>query len=69
MHVDTFETVVDTAFFDEMSNQWREEENRYVREIDRLQDTDKSYVETEVLAPRPGLEPGTCGLTVRRSTD
>ena len=23
----------------------------------------------EVLAPRPGLEPGTCGLTVRRSTD
>ena len=20
------------------------------------------------LAPRPGLEPGTCGLTVRRST-
>jgi len=23
----------------------------------------------DVLAPRPGLEPGTCGLTVRRSTD
>ena len=23
----------------------------------------------EFLAPRPGLEPGTCGLTVRRSTD
>ena len=22
-----------------------------------------------VLAPRPGLEPGTCGLTVRRSTN
>ncbi len=22
-----------------------------------------------ILAPRPGLEPGTCGLTVRRSTD
>ena len=21
------------------------------------------------LAPRPGFEPGTCGLTVRRSTD
>ena len=21
------------------------------------------------LAPRPGLEPGTCGLTVRRSTN
>ncbi len=21
------------------------------------------------MAPRPGLEPGTCGLTVRRSTD
>jgi uncharacterized protein (TIGR00645 family) len=24
---------------------------------------------TGILAPRPGLEPGTCGLTVRRSTD
>ena len=23
----------------------------------------------EILAPRPGLEPGTYGLTVRRSTD
>jgi poly(3-hydroxybutyrate) depolymerase len=23
----------------------------------------------EILAPRPGLEPGTCGLTVRRSTN
>lgn len=23
----------------------------------------------KILAPRPGLEPGTCGLTVRRSTD
>jgi hypothetical protein len=22
-----------------------------------------------MVAPRPGLEPGTCGLTVRRSTD
>ncbi len=22
-----------------------------------------------LLAPRPGLEPGTCGLTVRRSTN
>ena len=22
-----------------------------------------------ILAPRPGLEPGTCGLTVRRSTN
>jgi len=23
----------------------------------------------QILAPRPGLEPGTYGLTVRRSTD
>ena len=29
----------------------------------------KCLLHQEVLAPRPGLEPGTCGLTVRRSTD
>ena len=29
----------------------------------------KTTVKSMLLAPRPGLEPGTCGLTVRRSTD
>jgi hypothetical protein len=28
-----------------------------------------SYSRVLILAPRPGLEPGTYGLTVRRSTD
>jgi hypothetical protein len=27
-----------------------------------------SLILMRILAPRPGLEPGTCGLTVRRST-
>src|SRR4051794_36719438 len=35
--------LVDTAFFDRMSNQWREEQNRCQREIDRHQNADKSY--------------------------
>jgi hypothetical protein len=29
----------------------------------------KGLISLEFLAPRPGLEPGTYGLTVRRSTD
>ena len=29
----------------------------------------KSLISFSFLAPRPGLEPGTYGLTVRRSTD
>ena len=27
------------------------------------------FLQLQILAPRPGLEPGTCGLTVRRSTN
>ena len=35
--------LVDTAFFEKMSNQWREEQNRCQREIERHQNADKSY--------------------------
>jgi hypothetical protein len=30
-------------FYERMSNQWREEQNRCQREIDRHQDADKAY--------------------------
>ena len=43
MYVDKLDGIVDTAFFDRMSNQWREEQNRCQREIDRHQNADKSY--------------------------
>ena len=43
MYVDKLDGLVDTAFFDKMSNQWREEQNRCLREIERHQIADKSY--------------------------
>lgn len=48
MYVDKLDGVVDTAFFDKMSSQWREEQNRCQREIDRLQEADKSYMDEGV---------------------
>ena len=48
MYVDKLDGVVDTAFYDKMSNQWREEQNRCQREIDRLQNADKSYMDEGV---------------------
>jgi DNA invertase Pin-like site-specific DNA recombinase len=43
MYVDKLDGLVDTAFYDRMSNQWREEQNRCQREIERHQNADKSY--------------------------
>ena len=43
MYVDKLDGLVDTAFYEKMSNQWREEQNRCQREIDRQQNADKSY--------------------------
>jgi hypothetical protein len=37
-----------TAFFDKMSNQWREEPNRCQREIDRHRSAEKSYMDEGV---------------------
>src|SRR5258705_3106764 len=44
MYVDKLDGLVDTAFFEKMSNQWREEQNRCQREIERHQNADKSYL-------------------------
>jgi site-specific DNA recombinase len=45
MYVDKLDGLIDTAFFEKMSNQWREEQNRFQREIERLRNADKSYLE------------------------
>jgi hypothetical protein len=43
MYVDKVDGLIETAFFEKMSNQWREEQNRCQREIERHQNADKSY--------------------------
>ncbi|MGB8277851.1 MAG: hypothetical protein WCF20_07975 [Methylovirgula sp.] len=48
MYVDKLDGLVDTAFFEKMSNQWRDEQNRCQREIDRHQEADKSYMDEGV---------------------
>ena len=48
MYVDKLDGIVDTAFYDKMSNQWREEQNRCQREIDRLQTANQSYMDEGV---------------------
>ena len=48
MYVDKLDGLVDAAFFERMSNQWREEQNRCLREIERLQAADRSYIEEGV---------------------
>jgi len=44
IYVDKLDGLVDAAFFERMSNQWREEQNRCLREIERLQAADRSYM-------------------------
>jgi DNA invertase Pin-like site-specific DNA recombinase len=44
MYVDKLDGLVDMAFFEKMSNQWREEQVRCQREIDRHRNADKSYL-------------------------
>ena len=56
MYVDKLDGLVDAAFFDRMSNQWREEQNRCQREIERHQNADKSYMDEGV---RFSTSPGT----------
>jgi site-specific DNA recombinase len=48
MYVDKLDNVVDTAFFEKMSNQWREEQNCCLREIERRQNADQSYMDEGV---------------------
>ena len=44
MYVYKLDGLVDAAFFERMSNQWREEQNRCLSEIERLQAADRSYM-------------------------
>jgi site-specific DNA recombinase len=44
MYVDKLDGVVDAAFFERMSTQWRDEQNRCLREIERHQSADQSYM-------------------------
>jgi site-specific DNA recombinase len=48
MYVDKLDGVVETAFFEKMSKQWREEQNRCLREIERHQEADKCYMDEGV---------------------
>ena len=48
MYVDKLDGLVDAAFFEKMSNDWREEQNRCQREIERHQNADKSYLDEGV---------------------
>jgi site-specific DNA recombinase len=48
MYVDKLDGLVDTAFFERMSNQWREEQNFCLGEIERHQEADKSYMDEGV---------------------
>jgi site-specific DNA recombinase len=48
MYVDKLDGVIDTAFFEKMSNEWRDEQNRCLREIERHQQADQSYVDEGV---------------------
>ena len=48
VYVDKLDGLVDAAFFDKMSNQWREEQNCCQREIDRHQSAEQSYMDEGV---------------------
>ena len=48
IYVDKLDGVVDTAFFEKMSTQWRDEQNRCLREIERHQQADRSYMDEGV---------------------
>lgn len=45
MYVDKLDGLVDASFFEKMSSQWREEQNRCLREIERHQAADQSFME------------------------
>jgi hypothetical protein len=40
--------LVETAFFEKMSNQWRDEQNRCLREVERHQEANKCYMDEGV---------------------
>jgi site-specific DNA recombinase len=48
LYVDKLDGLADTEYFEKMSNQWRDEQNRCLREIERHQEADKSYMDEGV---------------------
>src|SRR2546430_513044 len=48
MYVDKLDGLVAAAFFEKMSTQWRDEQNRCLRGIERLQAADRSYMDEGV---------------------
>ena len=48
MYVDKLDGLIGAMFFERMSNQWREAQNRCLREIERLQAADRSYLDEAV---------------------
>jgi site-specific DNA recombinase len=48
MYVGKLEGLIDTAFFEKLSYQWREAQNRCLREIERHQSADTSYMDEGV---------------------
>jgi site-specific DNA recombinase len=47
-YVDKLDRVVDAATFDKMSSQWREQQNRCLREVERHQQADQRYMDEGV---------------------
>jgi site-specific DNA recombinase len=56
MYVDKLDGLVDAAFFERTANQWREEQNRCLQEIERLQAADRSYMSEGVQLSRTRAE-------------
>ena len=48
MYLDKLDGRVDSEFFDKMSAQWREEQNRCLREIERHEGAERSYMDEGV---------------------
>jgi len=48
MYLDKLDGRVDSTFFDKMSAQWREEQNRCQREIERHESAEQSYMDEGV---------------------
>jgi site-specific DNA recombinase len=44
MYADKLDGLIDAAFFQKMSNQWREEQDRFRRDIERHRNADRSYL-------------------------
>jgi hypothetical protein len=45
MYVDKLDGKIGGDFYDRMAGQWREEQTRYLREIERHQEAEQSYME------------------------